>query len=107
MRAAEREVWEETGIHVQITGFLGIWMDSYSDDTETRPEATMNVFYHAVPVEDGHVAQETDEASEIAWFNPDALPDEIAFPASQRLALTAWRQSFTQGRTVTHLLDRP
>ena len=30
--AAEREVYEETGITVRTTDLLGIWMDTYETD---------------------------------------------------------------------------
>jgi ADP-ribose pyrophosphatase YjhB (NUDIX family) len=89
--AAEREAFEETGLRVRITGFLGIWLDSYSDKQDERAEATMNVFYHGVPVDKGQEARPSEEASEIGWFGCDELPDDIAFPASQLPALAAWR----------------
>jgi ADP-ribose pyrophosphatase YjhB (NUDIX family) len=104
--AAEREAFEETGLRVRITGFLGIWMDTYSNGPEGLSRTTMNVFYHGLPVDDDQVTQVTDEASAIAWFGPDDLPEDVAFPSSQRLALAAWRESLDRGELVTPLLDR-
>jgi 8-oxo-dGTP diphosphatase len=105
--AAEREVLEETGLHIRITGFLGIWLDSYSDKQDERAETTMNVFYHGVPLDGGQGARPSEEASEVSWFGPDELPVDIAFPASQLPALAAWRESLAQRQTVTPLIDRP
>ena len=49
---AEREVLEETGLAVRITGLLGIWMDQYgSSDDEADRKTTLNIYYHAVPLE--------------------------------------------------------
>ncbi len=94
-------------MRIHVTGFLGIWLDSYSDKQDELAEITMNVFYHGVPVDDGQSARASEEASEIGWFKSDEVPDDIAFPASQLAAVAAWRKSLSQGQTVTPLIDRP
>ena len=104
--AAEREAFEETGLRVHVTGFLGIWMDIYSAGPNEQPKSTLNTFYHAVPEGNGQEARVSEEASEVRWFQPDELPANIAFPASQLPALAAWRECLAQGQTVTPLLDR-
>jgi 8-oxo-dGTP diphosphatase len=108
METAVREAVEETGIEVEITGFLGMWLDRYPDPTEPdHPEVTLNAYYHAVTVDDAEGRPEPGEASELGWFAPDDLPAEIAFPNHAPAVLTAWREAITEGRTITHLPDRP
>lgn len=78
---AIREVREETGLEVEITGLWGIWMDRYGE------EETLNIFYLARPLH--RELRVGDDASGAAWFSPRALPSRIAF-ASGIEALRAW-----------------
>ncbi|MGH8991581.1 MAG: NUDIX hydrolase [Acidimicrobiia bacterium] len=106
---AAREVREETGLDVVITGFLGLWLDGYPDPARTgQPATTLNAYYHAVPV-DGAPAGEADpaEVTEVAWFEPDALPAPIAFPAHALRVLEAWQDAVSEGRTAGPLPDLP
>jgi ADP-ribose pyrophosphatase YjhB (NUDIX family) len=108
-QTAVRETREETGLDVEITGFLGMWLDRYPDPAGTEEAGTtLNVYYHAVPVA-GSVAGEADpaEAAEVAWFEPDDVPDPIAFPNHALAVLEAWKNAVKEGRTVTPLPDRP
>jgi 8-oxo-dGTP diphosphatase len=76
-----REVREETGLEVELTGLLGLWMDDYEGNT------TLNVYYLARPMTwQLHVGS---DASGAAWFAPTALPERLAF-ANGRKALEAW-----------------
>jgi 8-oxo-dGTP diphosphatase len=79
--AANREVREETGLEIELTGFLGMWVDEYEGRT------TLNVHYLARPVSRRLVLG--SDADGAAWFAPDVLPERIAFDNSMR-ALTAW-----------------
>ena len=79
--AARREVREETGLEVELTGLLGLWLDEYGGST------TLNVYYLARPL--GRWIQVGDDADGAAWFAPAALPERIAFE-NGRQALTAW-----------------
>src|SRR5215212_9438934 len=81
---AIREVQEETGLEIALTALLGIFIDHYGPEDYN----TLNVYYRARVL--GGVLQAADDAAALAWFAPDALPDEIAFPAHERLALAAW-----------------
>jgi ADP-ribose pyrophosphatase YjhB (NUDIX family) len=78
---AIREAKEETGLEIELTGLLGMWMDNYEGS------ASLNVYYLARPL--GHRLRPADDADAAAWFAPDALPERIAF-ANGRLALEAW-----------------
>ncbi len=79
--AAIREVREETGLQIELTGLLGIWIDHYEGRT------TLNVHYLAWPLSQRIVLG--SDADGAAWFAPDALPEHIAFK-NTALALTAW-----------------
>lgn len=106
--AARREAKEETGLDVEITGFLGLWLDRYPDPSAPdRPAVTLNAYYHGVaPGQEAAVADPA-EVFEVGWFPPDDLPERIAFPHHARAVLAAWREAVREGRTVTPLPDRP
>ncbi|HMA34170.1 MAG TPA: NUDIX domain-containing protein [Chloroflexia bacterium] len=82
---ARREVQEETGLEVELTRLLGIFVDSYGSEGSN----TFNVYYRARPV-GGHL-QPADDAAEARWFPPDSLPANIAFPGHIPDVLAAWR----------------
>jgi 8-oxo-dGTP diphosphatase len=108
MATAAREAREETGIEVEITGFLGMWLDRYPDPNEPdRPVVTLNAYYHAVAPGDAPGLPEPGEASELRWFAPDELPAEIAFPDHAAAVLTAWQKAMAESRTASPLPDRP
>jgi len=105
-RAAMREVFEETGLRVRLIGFLGIWIDRYGDERDGGlPTITHNAYYHAVPA--GGIATRLDpaEVAEAGWFEPEALPERLAFPDHSLAVLAAWRRAMRAGGTVTPLLD--
>jgi ADP-ribose pyrophosphatase YjhB (NUDIX family) len=80
-QTAEREVREETGLDIELTAILGIWLDEYESST------TLNIYYLARPVT--RRLRVGSDACGAAWFAPGALPGRIAF-ANGRLALSAW-----------------
>jgi ADP-ribose pyrophosphatase YjhB (NUDIX family) len=85
--AAERELFEETGVRGRATSLLGIWMDDYSGD-----EVAMNIYYLFEPVGEPVPDAGNAEVSELRWFAPDELPlDDISFPGHCREVLEAWR----------------
>jgi ADP-ribose pyrophosphatase len=85
---AVREVREEVGLDIVLTGLLGIYMGVYSASGDA--ESILNVAYLATAP--GGEPRPSGEAIELAWFTPEALPDDIAF-AHNRAALADWRQS--------------
>jgi 8-oxo-dGTP diphosphatase len=78
---AIREVREETGLEIDLTGLLGLWMDEYAGSV------TLNAYYLARPL--SRCIRTGDDADGAAWFAPQALPRRIAF-ANGRQALEAW-----------------
>jgi 8-oxo-dGTP diphosphatase len=97
-QAAVREAYEEVGLEVAINGLLGIWMDSYGPaDADGAVDTTMNCYYMATPLTDALPVVDPHEASEAAWFAPDALPEDISFPEHARQVLAAWRTAVASG----------
>jgi 8-oxo-dGTP diphosphatase len=78
---AIREVREETGLEIELTGMLGLWLDDYAGSV------TLNVYYLARPL--SRRIRVGDDADGAAWFAPDVLPRRIAF-ANGRQALETW-----------------
>jgi ADP-ribose pyrophosphatase YjhB (NUDIX family) len=111
IRTAEREVREETGVEVRVTGYLGMWLDSYGDEPDPRRrKTTLNVYYHAVPRSPDAAMRfsiDPKEILEVAWFAPDALPEPLAFPVQTGPVVRRWREALRAGTTVTPLLDLP
>jgi 8-oxo-dGTP diphosphatase len=83
---AVREIKEETGLVIEPTEILGVFMDEYGPDRE----ATLNICYLAKVT--GGEEKAGSDANEMAWFPLDNLPDQIAFnwseEALERLAST-------------------
>jgi 8-oxo-dGTP diphosphatase len=106
--AVEREVLEETGVRVQVTGFLGIWTDEYADMPGTDDAELISVaYYHAVPVDDGTGVPDPDEVAETRWFPWDEVPPKLAPPRTLERVLAAARGAWSAGMTATPLPDRP
>ena len=84
-QAIVRELAEETGLRIRPVELLGVFVDVYRDSTDY----TLN-FYYLAEVVDGELAPH-DDVAELAWFDPDKLPDRLAF-ANTRRALDAWRR---------------
>jgi 8-oxo-dGTP diphosphatase len=70
-----REVREETGLDVRLTGLLGFYVDRYSYGDEG--DYCLNAYFLAVVV--GGQEHADDDAADLAWFALDELPEEIAF----------------------------
>ena len=86
VQAARREVYEETGIDVEITGLSGIYSDPRHviayDDGEVRQE--FSLCFHAKPV--GGELRSSSESKEARWVSPDSLQNLKIHP-SMRLRI--------------------
>jgi 8-oxo-dGTP diphosphatase len=87
-KAAAREVREESGLRVKIDRLVGAYHDTYREETGT--DHTFNVYYAAHPV--GGRETPGDDATELCWFDVDALPKRLAFPGHTRAAMRDWRK---------------
>ena len=96
--AAVREVKEETGYDVEITGIVGTYTDprhiiAYSDGEVRRQ---FNVCFRA-RITGGSLAI-SEESSEIRFVSPDGI-DDLPMHHTQRLRI----QHFLENRTTPHL----
>lgn len=103
-QTARREVFEETGLIIEITGLAGMWMDHYGpvEDEDLRV-STLNIYFHALLEGDDRQNQDLSEIAEIGWFSPEELPRGIAFPAHEAKVLEAWRKDYQAGKTRSGL----
>jgi len=106
--AAERELLEETGVHARVTGFLGIWLDRYSDDPADGEADTISVAYYVAEALEARAAGfDRAETAEVGWFAFDELPDELAPPGTLDAVLAAARPRIEAGELETPLPDAP
>ncbi|CAN5786621.1 NUDIX domain-containing protein [soil metagenome] len=86
--AAVREVGEELGIAITLTGLVGLYLEQ-----SARDESLQVTVYEAT-TEATTAVPDPAEVTEWAWFSPDDLPAEMA--GRHRLRLDDW----LAGRTV-------
>jgi ADP-ribose pyrophosphatase YjhB (NUDIX family) len=84
-QAAVREVREETGIEVEITGLVGIYTNprhliEYTSDGEVRQE--FSIVFTARPR--GGVPTTSDEAAEVLWVDPADVSAMQMHPSMQQ-----------------------
>ena len=83
IETVEREVLEETGLRVCVTGYLGVWVDYYADVPGSDEDAIINVAYYlAEPTGGDERNFDPAEVSELAWFGWDEIPDVLAPPVT-------------------------
>jgi 8-oxo-dGTP pyrophosphatase MutT (NUDIX family) len=84
--AAVREVHEETGISVEITGVSGIYSDPRHviayDDGEVRQE--FSIVFHGRPI--GGALRGSNESRNAVWVNPPDVPG-LKIDRSMRLRI--------------------
>ena len=94
--AAIREAREEAGLEIELTGYLGQWVDEYVAGTDEGddPAYCCVAYFHARVV--GHPAPRADgvEMAELGWFAPDDLPRPLApSPGHGEEIYAAWAAS--------------
>lgn len=101
IETVEREVLEETGLHVEVDAYIGVWVDPYADDPQEPGATVINVAYYTAKSLGGdETAFDRAEVSELRWFGWDELPPDLAPPRTLEAVLTAVRAGAT-------LPDRP
>jgi ADP-ribose pyrophosphatase YjhB (NUDIX family) len=80
-QTAIREVAEETGIHIEVTGLIGIYSNPNHvvayDDGEVRQE--FSICFRAQPT--GGELHTSNESKEVHWIEPSALPELNIHPS--------------------------
>lgn len=109
---AERETLEETGVTVEVTGYLGTWLSYYAEDDASGNGRDDDIviavaYYHAEPVSEKSSAFDRAEVADAAWFSWGDIPEELAPPTTFQAILDAWRKACGANATVTSLPDRP
>ncbi|MFD1545807.1 NUDIX domain-containing protein [Nonomuraea guangzhouensis] len=97
-QAAVREVEEETGYDVEVTGMVGLYTDArhiiaYSDG-EVRRQFNICLTAHVV----GGALAISDESTDVRWVSPDEIED-LPMHDTQRLRI----EHFLQGKTTPHI----
>jgi ADP-ribose pyrophosphatase YjhB (NUDIX family) len=93
---AVREAREEAGLDIEITGYLGTWVDVYADDPDERDAEVINVAYYAAALaSDERARPDAYEVSEVGWFAWDGLPTGLSPPGTLESVLAAARAAAT------------
>ena len=91
--AAAREILEELGVAVRLTGLVGVYSE--------RGSPVVLVVY-AAEIEAGELTPDGYEVSEVRRFPLDALPADMAFPHDHRV-LADWKLARQTGSLIkTH-----
>lgn len=88
--AIRREVMEETGLAVEVTGFLDVIdMIDHDDNGGVRHHYTLIDFLAEAPHD---AARAGDDVTEVAWAHPDDLADFRLWAETERLIALARRR---------------
>lgn len=83
---AEREVWEETGIHGEVFEPLGV-IDYWFVSDGVRIHKT--VHHHLLRFVDGWLNDEDPEVTEVSWIPAAELIERLAYADERKLARRA------------------
>jgi 8-oxo-dGTP diphosphatase len=105
---ALREVREEVGLEIEVTGYLGAWPDVYGPPgTADAHKATLNIYYTGKVVGGVEGTGDPTETLEIGWFAPDEIPRDLAFPGHIANVIDSWRRVVAARIQLQPLLDMP
>jgi ADP-ribose pyrophosphatase YjhB (NUDIX family) len=91
--AAIREVLEELGLVVRLTGLVGVYSER---------GGTVVLIVYAGEILAGEPVPDGREPSEVRRFTLDALPEDLAFPHDRRV-LADWKRAVQAGSLIeTH-----
>lgn len=83
VRAARRELEEETGLSVGVLRKLGVWEHQHTYPDGNVVDWTTHVF---VADDQGGEARAADDAKEVRWWSLDAVPTEVSEVTQKYLA---------------------
>ncbi|SCG14832.1 8-oxo-dGTP diphosphatase [Micromonospora echinofusca] len=81
--AAQREVWEETGVEIRNTRFGAITNDLFEERLHYVTIWMVSDFHHGVAE-----VREPDKFTDLRWVGTDDLPDPLFHPWRQLLGQT-------------------
>jgi len=91
--AAVREVLEELGLAVHLTGLVGVY---------SEPGEAVVLIVYAGEIDAGEPTPDGQEVSDVRRFSLDALPEGLAFPHDRRV-LADWKRARQTGSLIkTH-----
>ena len=94
----QREMREEIGAEVEIVRLTGVY-------SKPQKSEVVLVFLCRLPTDQEQALHTTDEVSELGWFSPATLPDDLLPKHRQRVedALAGQREAILRDqRTSTH-----
>ena len=92
-KAAQREMLEETGLHIRIIGLLGLF---------SEPDNPVVLAAYTGEVTAGS-PKPGPEVMELGFFDPDQLPP-LAFPRDRQV-IAAWLRTLTDSPVTSRSLD--
>jgi 8-oxo-dGTP pyrophosphatase MutT (NUDIX family) len=95
---AVREVFEETGLHVRLTGFLGVFNNPLMR-WRVKDEARVLAFAFTGEVVGGTLSVHDDESLRFDWFDKDHLPTLHSVDTAEILdAFFQGKRNLVEGR---------
>lgn len=108
IETVRREVLEETGFQVEVTDYIGVWVDEYVDEPgETGADVINVAYYLAVPSGEPVRPFDSAEVSDMGWFGWDELPARLAPPRTLEAVLDAAHHALREGKAAPALPDLP
>jgi ADP-ribose pyrophosphatase YjhB (NUDIX family) len=93
LEGLKREVGEELGVACEVDEFITMAADTYGKDGP----AIMNAYFTVHLGSDAIRPQ--DDVSELRWFSPDSLPENIAFESDRKaLQILSQKTKKSSGR---------
>lgn len=104
--AAEREAFEEVGLRVRVTDYLGVWVDRYADEPDDGAEIINVAYYLATLVGDATPSVDAREVADAGWFPWRSLPAPLGPPGTLESVLSAARERLIAGLDPRPARDR-
>jgi ADP-ribose pyrophosphatase YjhB (NUDIX family) len=80
MRAAERELEEETGLAGRAVAYVGTWMDAYGEEGDgVQIHTAVSAYLIELSDPGAPMRLAREEVSDARWFALTGLPEQLAF----------------------------